>query len=158
MKQSTLLVKIDTFLSDNLGIWYIEPWIGSFECVWGVKKYSKEVFNIILWSFGGTAYTWWLNKNNTFDLKVWNRVEYTPWMQPPVWSIVFFCPTDSNAAWHTWFCRYRLKNPNKIALVEQNGIAWGKNQPWDEFNIRIWNLNNCLGRYTPKLDTLLPND
>lgn len=157
MKYSDLLKKVDNFIIYNLGLWYAEPWIGSWECVAGVKKYSIDVFGLQLWYFGWTAHTWWLNTNNTFDLEFWTRTEYKPWKQPPVWSIVFFKPTSSNKAWHVGFCRYRLKDTTKIWLVEQNGIAWGKNQLWDEYNLRVWSLNNCSGRYMPKISNLLPN-
>lgn len=145
MKYSQLRLKFDDFLETRLGKGYEENSIYWFQCVWWVKLYSKEVLGVILWSFGGNAHSGWLNSAKTFDPDLWHTTEYIERKgQPPVWSLVFFKPTKSNPDGHVGVCKYRLKD-GRILLLEQNGIAGGKNQPWDEFNLRVWNLSNCSG-------------
>lgn len=154
MKYTEIVKKHNQFKMDWLGEWYAETEKLWFQCVAGAKIYSKESLGITLWSFGGTAYTWWLNTKNTFDMKVWNKVEYNGTNKPPVWSIVFFKPDASNwQAGHVWICDLRIKKG--ISILEQNGGGKWNYAPWDEFTLRNRSLKNCLGWYTLVLDNNL---
>jgi hypothetical protein len=145
MKPSEIRNKITSFISEWLGRPYTEKWMDSRQCVGGAKLFVKEVYGITLWSFGGTAYTGRLNENNTFDPKIWNTINYREFdQQPSVWSLVWFAPTKENPAGHIGMCVYKL-NDWKIGMLELNGGEIGKNKKWDEFNIRVRGLQNCLG-------------
>lgn len=152
MKYSEIIKKHNQFKIDWLGEWYAETQALAWQCVAWAKIYSKEVYGITLWSFWWTAYNGRLNKNNTFDMKLFNKVLYNGTNKPPVWAIVFFQPDASNGqAGHVWVCDLRIKKG--IVILEQNGGGKGNYAPWDEFNIRVRGLQKCLWRYIPILDT-----
>ena len=44
------------------------------QCVDLVKQYTIDVFWITLWTFGGSAKTWWENASNTFPEKQWEKI------------------------------------------------------------------------------------
>ena len=152
MKYSDITKRHNQFKMDWLWEWYQETAQLWRQCVAWVKIYSKEVYGITLWSFWGTAYNGRLNKNDTFDMKVFNKVEYNGTNKPPVWSLVFFKPDASNwQAGHVGICDLRIKKG--ISILEQNGGGKGNNAPGDEFTLRNRWLKSCLWRYIPILDT-----
>jgi hypothetical protein len=158
MKYSEIIKNHKTFKMNWLGEWYAETQALWFQCVAWAKIYSKECLWVTLWVFWPTrkwtAYTWRLNKSNTFNLKVWNKVEYNGTRKPPVWAIVFFKPDASNGqAGHVGICDLRIKKG--ISILEQNGWGKGNYAPWDEFTLRNRSLKNCLGWYSLVLDNNL---
>lgn len=95
----------------DLSYWY--------QCVDLAKQYVKEIYKIALWSFGWDAYTWFLNKSNTFNLDLFDKIIYSPWMSPQPWDIVFFNRTSSNGnCWHVWISWQ--SSPDKLVILEQN--------------------------------------
>lgn len=98
-----------------------------YQCVDLAKLYSKEVYWITLWSFGGTARSGWFNKKKTFDPKLWERIEYKVGMMPKRGDIIFY---DEWVSGHVAI----VQDANKIDIMvlEQNGATW--NWDWKGYN------------------------
>lgn len=137
-------MKHQDYLNKYIGTFQREPWIQSWECVFNVKLYSKEVQGFTLGSFGGFAYSGWTG--NTYDAKYWKRVKNTPKWVPKQWDHIFFglgmWPYGHVAIVHT-------ANVNDFTCIEQNrtGKVW--DVKWDEISIGHYDYKNVLGWFTP---------
>lgn len=120
-------------------IWkrYIEPWMGTVECVGLSKLYCRERW------FPIKAF-WWsaINGWNTwcpFDSK-WKRVEYKPWLYPPQWAILFWSEKrckNGHTAYSNKFC-----NKNVLRYTDSN---WTGHR--DPITARFTDYNNLLWWY-----------
>lgn len=102
------------------------------QCVDGAKQYVKDVYDISLGSFGGTAYTGWLNKKKTFDPKIWEKIEWKPWLVPKRGDIIFY-----DKPWLTGHVAI-VHEANKIDIIvlELNWATWTGDWKWyNAFNL-----------------------
>lgn len=136
------------WLIDNLRTRYREPWMKTYECVWAVKKYMLEVLRQPYRFFWLTAKKGWENTQNTFPPELWDRIEYTPWINPPTrGSVIFYnFPEDT---YHVSI----VHNANKLFIVkiEQNYATWNWHGLWyDAINMNVSDFKNVIGWYTLK--------
>lgn len=109
-------------------------WLYGVQCVDNIKLYVKEVYWITLGSFGGSAFTGWLNTKKTFDPKIWEKIEWKPWMVPKQGDIIFYDKTKENLNWHVAICHEA--NKIDITVVEQNWATWNwAGKGYDQINI-----------------------
>lgn len=122
----------------------IEPGMPSAECVWNSKLYSKEVLGVALGSFGWSALSGWANKNNTFDMNKWIRIENTPDAVPQQWDIAF---------WWLKFGKYGhvavvdCANVNTMWVISQNSTGAAGDKPGDEILLINYSYKGCLWWY-----------
>lgn len=107
------------FLDKYLRTSQDEDGVFGYQCTDLAKLYSKEVLDIPLGSFGGSAFTWWLNTKKTFDPKKWDKIEWKPWIVPKRGDIIFYDKTKANLNWHV--AVVHEANKIDITVVEQNG-------------------------------------
>lgn len=114
------------------------------QCVDLIKHYSQNVLWIKLWSFWGSAKTWWENRENTFKPEVFKKNEYYWDNIPEAGDIIFFRTTTSY--WHT--AVVLSANKDSIKVLEQN--VWNWDWKWNDDRIKIWlyNYNNVMGWYS----------
>lgn len=115
---------LDTYLRTAQDI----DWSYWYQCVDLARLYSEEVLWIKLGTFWGTARSGWYNKSKTFGLKIWDRIEYKPWINPPKqWDIIFY---------DTWISGHVaiVDKANKIdiTVLEQNWATG--NGDWKVYN------------------------
>lgn len=102
------------------------------QCVDAVKLYVKEVYWISLGSFGGTARSGWFNTKKTFDPKIWEKIEWKPWLVPKQGDIIFY--DKPWLTWHVAICD--SANKIDITVLEQNGWKWDWKGIWyDQINL-----------------------
>lgn len=99
------------------------------QCVDLAKQYAKEVYWVILGSFGWSAYKWFLNGSKTFDTTKWKKVEYGPGIIPIAGDIIFWKPTSSNSYWHVAIAGV-WSTVDKLVLLEQNYVAESSKDFW----------------------------
>ncbi len=123
-------------------IWkkYIEPWMQTVECVWGVKNYCKER-GFPIKSFWGSAWNGWVTWS-PFD-STWKRVVKTPFNYPKEWDIIFFNESRCKY-WHVAVAN-KFCNPLTLRYLDENGT--GK---WDAYTNRFWTYLNVCGWFTKK--------
>lgn len=116
----------NAFLDKYLRTSYKEPWFPTAECVWLARLYVKEVYGISLGSFGGTARSGWFNKKKTFDPKIWEKIEWKPWLVPKQGDIIFY-----DKPWLTWHVAI-VHEANKIDIMvlEQNWATGNGDGKW----------------------------
>lgn len=114
------------------------------QCVDLIKHYSQNVLWIKLWSFWGSAKTWWENKSNTFKPEIFKKNEYYGDNIPEAGDIIFFRTTTSY--WHTAIVL--SASMDWIRVLEQNVGNW--DWKWQDDRIKIWlyNYNNVMGWYS----------
>ena len=114
------------------------------QCVDLVKHYSQNVLWIKLWSFWGSAKTWWENKENTFKPEIFKKNEYYRDNVPEAWDIIFF--KTNTPYWHTAVVLSASKD--WIEVLEQNVGNW--DWKWYDDRVKIWlyNYNNVMGWYS----------
>lgn len=115
----------------NKWIWWKvdTDWWYWYQCTDLAKQYAKEIYWVTLWNFWWSAYKWFLNWSKTFDTTKWKKVEYTPWMIPIAWDIIFWKPTASNSYWHVAIA-WDKSTSTILDILEQNYVA--------ENNINFW--------------------
>ncbi len=95
-------------------------WLYGFQCVDLVKDFSEKVLWIKLGAFGWSAKTGWLNKAETFDLKIFDKF-LNDWKNE-------FQPGDLlfHTRWKYWHTAIFLENLTnwKIKILEQNAGDW----------------------------------
>lgn len=115
------------------------------QCVALGKLFSKEVHWIELWTFWGSALSWWENKSNTFTDK-WMKIENTPEWVPQEWDLVF---------WGTLFWKYGHVaifdswNVNSMICLSQNSTGKVWDVKWDEIIAKYYSYKWVLGWYRP---------
>ncbi len=121
-----------------------------YQCVDLAKLYSKEVLDVPLGSFGGSAFTGWLNTKKTFDPKKWEKIEWKPWLVPKRGDIIFYDKTKENLNWHVAICD--SANKLDITVVEQNGFTWNwAGKGYDQVNLETKrDYRGILGWYRKK--------
>lgn len=128
------------------------------QCVGLIKDYSEKVLNIKLWTFWGSARSWYKNLNNIFKkelfLKVWNNKKDLN-QNPPVGAILFF---NTWKYWHASICIENFKGENKIKVFEQNVWNWDWKKYDDRAKISIITYKNILGWYIKKQPENKNND
>lgn len=123
-------------------------WVSGVQCVDWVKLYVKEVYWISLGTFWGTARSGWLNKKKTFDPKVWEKIEWRPWLVPKQGDIIFY--DKPWLTWHVAICHEA--NKIDIMVLEENGATGN----WDGKGYNAFNLEtkrdykDVLGWYRKK--------
>lgn len=127
-----------------------------YQCVDWVKQYCLESYNIKLWSFGGSAFTGWENKSNTFPPNTWKRILNTSTAVPLNGAVVFFAPTKKNPYGHVAIVA-QGSTQQHLNIVEQNG----GNGNWDglgdnairertvRYTAYAW-LGKCLWWFLPR--------
>lgn len=108
----------------NKRLWwkYMEPAIGTYECVAWAKLYCTERGRIPLGRFGGVgAYQWWLNNNRTFNTDFYQKVPNDPQLVPSQGDIIIFKPTATNIHWH--IAIVENADIRAITVIEQNGAS-----------------------------------
>ena len=118
------------------------------QCVDSVKLYVKEVYGISLGSFGGTARSGWFNTKKTFDPKIWEKIEWKPWLVPKQGDVIFY-----DKPWLTGHVAI-VHEATKldIMVIEQNGATGN----WDGKGYNAINLEtkrdykDVLGVYRKK--------
>ena len=133
----------EEFKKKWIGKWFEESRAIGFQCVAWVKQYSREVFEVVLGSFWGSAVSGRHNTKKTFDNKR-NKIVYKEWILPQVWDMIFYGATPKNEYWHVGIVD--SITGTGIMILEQNG--WW---PWwhgvgDEYTIRSRTYKNCLWR------------
>jgi len=132
-------------------------WYG-FECVAICKLYIKDVHELEVRQFWGSAISWRNNTSNTFLEKDRKRVEniyWDPTNYPKQWDIVFWASTKTNKYGHVAI----VDNTDWITLdvIEQNGEMWSSTGNWwDAIRIHTYSYRDVLGRYTPVWFTVTP--
>lgn len=123
-------------------------WGYGIQCTDLCKLYSKEVYGIELWTFWWTARSGWYNKSKTFDLKIWDKIVYKPWINPPKQGDIIFY--DTWISWHVSVCHSATKID--IIVIEANWGTWDwKWKGYDQINLETKrDFNWILGWYTLK--------
>lgn len=101
------------------------------QCVDLVKQWSDEFLLSPLWTFGGSAKTWWYNKENTFPEDKWEK--YTndkPWVELKVGDILFWTYWEY---WHTAVCVW--VEWDTVIMFEQN--VWNGDGKWKDDYCKI---------------------
>jgi len=94
-------------------------WIYGHQCVDLIKHYSQNVLWIKLWSFGGSARNWWLNKENTFKEEFFEKIDLSNNNIPTPWDIIFW------NKWKYWHVAIVIEaNLAIITVLEQNMGNW----------------------------------
>ena len=135
----------EQFLDKWLGNKYRETVALGYQCVALLKLYAKEVQDMALWSFGGSAYMAWQEQKAYKD---WKRIENTPRAIPKKWDHIFFNKTASNPYWHCAIVH--LADNLDVVVVEQNGERWSwTGTGGDEIRLREYrNYKDVLGWYS----------
>lgn len=117
------------------------------QCVDLARLYSKEVLDIPLGSFGGTARSGWFNTKKTFDPKKWEKIEWRPWIVPKQGDIIFY---DTGVSGHV--AVVDTANKIDITVIEQNGSSWNGDGKWyNQINLETKrDYKNVYGFYRKK--------
>ena len=143
MKATTSYGKLLEFIKKWEGKRVDYDGVYKYQCVDLIKQFTKEVYDIELGSFGGSAINAW--NNNTFDSK-WRSIisDYQ------VWDIIFFNKTKENPYGHVAIITdWGLVNK----ILEQNGgTGNGDGQGTNAIRIRQVNKKDkILGAYRLKI-------
>ena len=143
---------LDKYISENAGRTDIyETKAYWTQCVALAKHYSQNVIWVTIWSFGGSAKTWWENKSNTFPEFLWDRIPNDikkPEQVPQIWDIIFF---ETGTQYdHVAIVQQAPAWVNQIKVFEQNTGNWDGSWYDDRARVNTYTYNNCLGWYSPK--------
>ncbi len=133
-----------------------EFWNKDYQCVAWAKQAMIDLFQYWQTYFSKSAINWWKTWspfNNS-----WKRINYTKWLIPKPWDIIFFNTTSDNDDWHValvweWSTQY------KIVVIEQN--AWTGNWNWlwaNAITERTKTYTNCLGWFTYNNNNIMKTD
>ena len=124
-----------------------------YQCVASSKHAIKQIFNIQLGRFWGTARTGWDNVENTFPEHTWDRIvnDFNNPDQTPLPGDVIFFDTPSSMD-HVATVLKAPKWENKITVIEQN--VWNGDGEWedDKTQVNDKTYNTCLGWYSYKMN------
>lgn len=131
---------------------YREPWMNTYECVAWAKKFVTERWRYPLNRFGDLgAYSGWLNNNNTYDLRYYDRIPNTKDNVPVEGDIIHFKPVSGNKYGHV--AVVNKATVNMIEVEEQNAKG-GQQGLWaDAITNGASNYSNVLGWYHAKANT-----
>lgn len=95
-----------------------------YQCVDLEKQYMADVLNFKPWTIGN-AYDQFAK--NTLSRLGFYKVDYSKWLQPPQWAIIF---------WRFWKYGHVAivdkANDKTVTVIEQNGLGDNKNTKIDE--------------------------
>ena len=123
-------------------------WVYGSQCVDLIKNYTATVLDIRLWTFWGSAITWWENKSDTFKEDLWIKIKNNPndlWQIPKAGDIIF---------WSYWKYGHTAIVTdaywNGIEVLEQNTWSWDWHGQDDSVTITTRWYKNILGWYRKK--------
>jgi len=119
-----------------------------YQCTARAKGYAKERGREQIGYFGGVgAYQWWVNDNNTFNPKFYDKIPNTISAVPDQWDIIIFKADKTNGYhWHIWIVDSATKT--YVRVCEQNGGQWKWEWIWtDAIRIRKYSYTNVVGWY-----------
>lgn len=141
---------------------YLKARIGTFptpdfQCVGQVKWYNQEVLWFTLWTFWGSAKTWWQNNSNTFDPKYWKWVKNSPINFPKQGDTIFFDIPAHRAFINNKYivvdydhvAIVHLADRNNVTVIEANATGREGNVKWDEIKLTTYNYSRVIGWFTP---------
>jgi len=117
------------------------------QCVALVKDAIKNIFNIQLGTFWGSAKTGWYNKSNTFPSNTWDKIENDvtrPNQVPVSWDVVFF---NTWVYGHTGIVLKAYQWENRILVLDQNTGNWDGTGDDDLIRIQEYTYRNVYGWY-----------
>lgn len=134
---------IQEYIDKRVGTWVYETTQLGYQCVAQVKDYCLNVLGIRLWSFWGSALTWWENLRNTFPDNIWEKISYNN-NEPIAWDIIFFSWYDRRY-WHTGVVIKTVWD--QIEIINQN-VGNGDGRWSDDYiKISLRDYSNVLGWY-----------
>ncbi len=118
------------------------------QCVDLIKNYTKNVLDYRLWSFWGSAASWWVNYMNTFPSKDFERVvnDFSNPDQVPAVGDIIFIKTPYIYD-HVAIVLDAPVGENYIRVLEQN-VGNGDGRGYDDrVKIGTYTYSNVLGWY-----------
>lgn len=124
------------------------------QCVDLIKHYTRDVLNIRLGTFWGSAKTWWENRSSTFPDSEWRKIENdfsNPSQVPSRGDVIFFEGSSFHPLyWHVAIVVNAVSGENKIQVLEQNGV-WSGTGIWkDSIRLEEYTYNGVSGWYSKK--------
>lgn len=127
------------FKKKNLWKFVDADWYFWFQCVDLCRFYCREVFN---YNMGRLPYAKDATLEKTFpwrkELEIGVDTFYA-------WDIIIFGETNKNKAGHIAIVDKQVSD--WIRILEQNGVGWWTEKPWNEIRLRLakrWNVKKVF--------------